>query len=361
MNRFTCIVLVAGFFPFAAACSVEADEVDNEASEAELRTRLPVSPKGSNGGILVRVPSLKETGDQRASRPWTVVKPNPSQEVVATLQFGTTTVLPAGRYVVSDGSCNRDIELKPGVTLDLGAPATLELTFDQPDTFAKIGVGGISAWLKNSNSSMRLNSSSLVVRRHLLPSCTNTLSLGELKETRPILGGPGEIVRQVVPTTPVSIDFDAIDPAYPTTTTTRIESTMSVVSMTGGGRTNLDRAKLHQEFLVPTGFQIRLDMTVGSYFSLPGTLVPTTPAPLNLSFHRVEIEDMVVNGATVRGLFKIAGGVSTVCGALGCSSLPADVGDFPTHTGIDLPAGTWTITSASSSPVASRTEVVTLP
>jgi len=163
----------------------------------------------------------------------------------------------------------------------------------------------------------------------------------------------------VLPTSKVALLVDAYDPNYPTTqscTQTFVRAGARGFTVTAAVR-KLDGSP-SASFVVPQG--IKAPVSINAY----GIEVSqhTTPGGTNtFQLNRLEIDDVEVAQA--------GGGTTTLKGTVSVARKNADGTfatlscSFPTHSGIDLPDGTYRVTSRATSPsaVVTSTEDVTFP
>ena len=155
----------------------------------------------------------------------------------------------------------------------------------------------------------------------------------------------GQLGEVVLPIARVNVAGDAYDPTYPTTTSCTPPSVA------------VGAPSFQQSFLVrradgtidPTTYVVPQGVAAPATLNTYGllTVIPTAAgATHTFTLNRLEVDDVEVNTAgggtaIVKGTFTIQSKVGAELSMLGCT--------FPTHTGVDLPDGTYVVTTTASS------------
>jgi hypothetical protein len=180
---------------------------------------------------------------------------------------------------------------------------------------------------------------------------------------------PGDLTELVLPTTDVVVKMDDIDPLFPTSSSAPIwrvylseasntDTNNSLDLRPNAGSETTNRSRSH---VVPKnrGAQLKL-ASVSS--AVPTEIVdevyPTlgidAKSPISIQLNRLEVEDVQV---TVNGSTTSKKGTATIYKSRQILAV------INTHTGIDLPNGTYTIVSETSGPLGpvSHTATVSFP
>lgn len=164
----------------------------------------------------------------------------------------------------------------------------------------------------------------------------------------------------IVKTKRFAVNLDELDPAYPdsvagscVTMTYWPEGANPYAEGDSGIRTERVRAlNLFASAVVPEDFKVQV-AAMG---------VPATPKLENgvesYTLNRLELQDVKVGSSTVKGRAKIEYKASNgVYSTLSCASNHTTYTDFDTSTGVDLPDGTYRITSTAQTPSGPITSV----
>ncbi len=163
----------------------------------------------------------------------------------------------------------------------------------------------------------------------------------------------------VLPTSKVSLLVDAYDPAYPTApscTATFVRAGAQV--FTANAPVRKPDGSPNASFVVPQGIKAPVAINAYGIEVSQNTIAGGTNT---FQLNRLEIDDVEVAQA--------GGGTTFVKGTVNLARRNADGSfstlncTFPTHSGMDLPDGTYRVTSRASSPsgVVTSTEDVTFP
>jgi hypothetical protein len=177
--------------------------------------------------------------------------------------------------------------------------------------------------------------------------------IGTPYELNPIVANvaDGDLAEVIRPITHIAIKLDAYDVSYPGTSAT--------YSLTEGklvGLRNTDGSPRFADYVVPHSTRFPVDVTNGAlkFFTTPtvagGTII--------VQFNRLEIDDIDV---TINGVKSTQKGTSQVFFGSGASRVLLYT--VPTHSGVDLPDGNYTIVSTTNTPLGAvvHTETVSFP
>jgi hypothetical protein len=161
----------------------------------------------------------------------------------------------------------------------------------------------------------------------------------------------GDLTEIVRPITHVNIKLDAYDPLYP--------GTAAEYTITEGRMVSLRKADgtpAYSDYIVAHSdrFPIEVQRSGVKFGTVPTVAGGTVP----LVFNRLEIDDVEV---TINGRTTTQKGTSTIY--VGATASGTALYSVPTHTGVDLPNGTYTVvsTTATSFGNVTHTETVSFP
>lgn len=328
------------------ACSAPTDDDDSASDESDIKKK--VSPKGGNGEFDLLAPTSFKTDGYSGS--FTFAGPS--------IAMGDKVQKVPGAYSLTAQGVSFVDGVLPSsslpFTITAGAIvknqlAGLNIHFSEPLTLGSarvdmIETGGGNAYLdgnkawqtKATGSAILLLAGTISVTPSTEGTATSyTIAENTLKEI-------------VLPVAHVTVSLDAVDPAYPS------PASCAIPTITGGAYNYpynyMASAPLRKSdgtpsatYVVPSGSKAPVTLTA---YGL-GTQQATTAGGTNsFTLNRLEVDDVEVaqtgGGSTfVKGsvyvVKKNANGTTT---ALNCT--------FPTHSGIDLPDGDYTVTSSAS-------------
>lgn len=357
MNRSHLLLglLLASSSVSLLACASPTDEGDNaEATESDIKKK--VKPKAGNGALDFAAPGFNAAGfvgtftfDGSAIKVGDRVEKVPGTYALKSvwgyyadgylMGQASSTVITAGTVTQHQLGGLRIRFAEPvtlgGTQVDLapeGGPATGYLAPGMPWQKSPTGASILTVAGK-----VGVTSNNDAIRKDLV------LTQGALTEV-------------VLPVSHVALALDAYDAAYPTPTS------CAATTVRAGGTTvsvpvrNADGSP-NASFVVPQG--VRAPVAVNAYGI--DIAQPTVAGGTNsFTLNRLEVDDVEVakpdgSSQTVRGTFTIAQKKPDgTFGSMGCT--------FPTHSGLDLPNGTYRITSqAQAAGVVTSVEEVTFP
>jgi hypothetical protein len=339
------VLFLATLSAGASGCTAGGVDDGAESSEAEVRKR--VKPIGGNGGFEYLKPAWSTTG---ASSRMTFKG--------APIAFGAPVSVPPGNYAFTSqarstedgtfGAQQSTIRITAG-NVETRTATGLRVRFDTPPTFGgvrfelsgAVKLDGFAPWRKSATG----------VTMILLPLASNWTSSANTGTTALTLV-EGQLSEVVLPTARLEVEVDTIDPAYPS------PATCPAPMIDAGGADARQTMNARREDgtalgpkIVPQG--VRAPVTLRSYgfeTKYPTIAGQTTKVVLN----RLEVDDVLVDGVSVPGKYSLRMRSSSGEVLIACAQ-----GGLPTHTGLDLPDGTYVVTSSASG--ITHQEVVTFP
>lgn len=375
------------FSLFAVACAapsaeegVVAPEVDADADAIKKK----VKPTGGNGAVDFLAPAW----------PTTAMYGHLSVGGSAPLRPGDRFNIVAGTYDLRlrVPSAEAGIQFEETQTMQTvvaaGAvssvtPGGLKVRFAEPITFGTAvlrfggntlrATGGFSGqgWEENTTGVGLLT---LPGYSATLNSTTGAISAAGATELR-YASQQGQLVEVVLPVATAQVQLDAYDAAYPTPSNAAAQLRMSSVvsdpilaayltQLQGGTyhglpvRNSQTGAPALGRLVLPAGPNVVLNTSSAGSASAPQKALSGTNSVFVLN--RLEVDDVEVR--TVDGRVTVVRGTYTVSRTDQGVAQRLD-GPFATHTGIDLPDGTYEITSTATTPAGPVThkEVVSFP
>jgi hypothetical protein len=355
MNRSShllfALLLATAAAPSVACVSASDDNTDAE--DADLKKK--VKPKAGNGALDLLKPSFATTAFVgQFSFDGTTMNPGDRREKVPGSYILQTT-----GNAFADGTAMTQklaIPITAG-TIAKQTPGGLRVRFAEPVTLGGVRVGltpeqGYEGVLEaNTGWHKAATGAQLLV----LPG---KVTLSPATETTKIdaVITEGAVKEIVLPTSRVAIQLDAFDAAYPTPS----NCTAPYLRAGASGYTSTEYIRTaagvpNASFVVPQGTRTDLILNVYGYEWKQATVSGATHT---FMLNRLEVDDVEValsGGGTqmVAGTYTIArkNDLGTWV-SLNCSA--------PTHTGMDLPDGTYRVTSsarAASGPVSYVEEI----
>lgn len=163
----------------------------------------------------------------------------------------------------------------------------------------------------------------------------------------------GKLTEIVRPVTHIQIKLDAYDPSYP-----GIGDTYAFTEASWTPLRKSDGSPLYTDYVVPHSAQFPIELYRLNGGSVPLLTKPTVEnGTIKIVFNRLEIDDMEV---TINGVKHMQQGEASIY--LG-TTLDRRIATLPTHSGIDLPNGTYTVVSQTRTPLGDVThrETVSFP
>jgi hypothetical protein len=343
---------------FASGCAGAADSPEDSA-EADVKKK--VKPDAGNGGFELRAPRWS-TADFQGK-----------------YLFDGSQVAVGGRVERSPGDFDLKLESssysgRTGVNVVAGTFTNMKATglrirFNEAVT---LGYAPLQIAADALNSHARESLPSGGVWRtsptgagiFVLPGSMHVMSFADLQEQIvPI--AEGELKEIVLPTARVSVALDAYDPAFPDA------STCAHAELTGGGQVDpfrfgnisfsRDRRNLRAadgtptaaSYVVPAGPNAPADLM--SVLGTSQRQMTASGGSYRFALNRLEVEDVEVKKADgtkvlVRGTVQLATGNRVFCTS-------------NTKVGVDLPDGTYVVTSTANGPngPVRHVETVTFP
>ncbi len=350
------LLLASTAFAGCADPSASSDGDASESSESDIKKK--VKPTGGNGALDLQAPAFAATSfssrftfdDQVLAVGGRAEKTPGSYALRATSSWGL------GNQLMQE----EIIAITAG-TIVARKPAGLRVRFAEPVTLGGATVvvtptqGSAGTLEPNGAWRSAPTGASLLV----LPDNLRITTDADVAPV-PAVTTSGALTEIVLPTARVDIQVDAIDPAYPSP-----PAPCNAPYIFAGGSGSTIQSQFVRKpdssgasFVVPQGGMA--DLELNAY----GIRIrrPTTGAAIHtITFNRLEIDDVAVAQAgggttSVRGTVAISRKESaSFWRAMNCT--------FPTHTGVDLPDGTYRVitTAQSASGPVTHTEEVSFP
>ncbi len=357
-SRFLLGLLLASSTLSIAACATNTDEPAEDAESQDNDLKKKVKPKGGNGAFDLVAPTFNATGFAGTFRfDNAALKPGERSEKVP-----GTYILQAMADSITDGQAMSN-QLSFAITA--GAVTKHQLGGLRVRFSAPVTLGNTQVDLRSDAG----GTGYLYAGRPWQTSATGAGFLvlsGKIGVTPATEGVKTDIVvaenkleEVVLPTSKVNLLVDAYDPDYPTPPGCTATSVMGgAQGYTASSSVRKADGSPNASFVVPTGS--RAPVSINAY----GIVVSQTTAPAGTNtfqLNRLEIDDVEVAQA--------GGGTQFVKGTVTMSRKNADGSftgfncSFPTHSGIDIPDGTYRVVSRaqSASGVVTSTEDVTFP
>lgn len=334
---------------FAMGCAAQGDDEGDSADSSESDVKKKVKPKAGNGAFDLAKPTFTTDGFE-------------GQHV-----FGGSNIAVGGRVERVPGTYNLSIggqslgtndgramaqvtssymlgvgtilsQKASGLRVKFAEPVTLGRAYVELTPAAGGNVGYLAAdggWRARAEGS----------RMFVLPGDVRVRSYADTAGTKTVTVTEGNLAEVVLPIARVKVAGDEYDATYPTTTactppTVRVgaqgyEQTFVVRRNDGSVDPNT--------YVVPQGPQAPAVLDTYGFATVIQTVAGSTHT---FTLNRLEVDDVEVNAAgggtqIVKGSFTIQRKVGAQLTNLGCT--------FPTHSGVDLPDGTYVITSTANS------------
>jgi hypothetical protein len=356
-SRMLLALLLASCSLGVVACSAPTEDDGENADSQDQDVKKKVKPKGGNGAFDLVAPSFTSTG------------------FAGNFFFDNTGIKAGERREKVPGSYNlqaQAISFADGQTaaqtltypITAGAVAKhqlggLRIRFDAPVTLGSTRVDFVSEmnstgilqptgpWATSATGSSMLVLAGKFGVTSYADGVRNDVVVAEnaLKEV-------------VLPTSKVALLVDAYDPDYPTPTCAPTYVRAGAQSYTATAPVRKADGSPNASFVVPQG--VRAPVVVNAY-GIEVSQNTVAGGTSTFQLNRLEIDDVEVAQA--------GGGTTMVKGNVSISRKNADGTftalncSFPTHSGVDLPDGTYRVVSraSSSSGVVTSTEDVTFP
>jgi hypothetical protein len=342
---------------FACASPTDASGENVDSQEGDVKKK--VKPKGGNGAFDLVAPSFNATGFAGTfSFDNGVVKAGDRSEKVpgAYLLQGQAGSFPEGGSLMNQ---QLTINLTAGAIAkhQLGG---LRIRFAEPITLGSARVDlsperGSGGFLSDSGAwRTTANGASMLV----LAGKIGITSSADSVRTEAVVA-EGALKEVVLPTARVALVVDAYDPAYPTPANCAQPYVRSAdTGYTANAAVRKADGSPNASFVVPQG--VRAPVSIDAY----GIAVaqPTLSGQTHtFTLNRLEIDDVEV--AQAGGGSVLVKGSSTIGRKNPDGSFTSLNCTFPTHTGVDLPDGTYRVSSRaqSASGLVTSTEDVTFP
>lgn len=347
-------------FSFAAACASPTDDGGASPENAESQDndlKKKVKPKGGNGAFDLVAPSFNTAGFAGAfTFDDAPIKPGERSEKVP----GTYVLQALGGGFADGQPPNQQLSfpITAGVVSkhQLGA---LRVRYSKPVTLGAAQIElrsetGYTGYLYAARpwQSAPLGASLLVLAGKIVVTpATEGVAIN-------VAIAENKLEEVVLPTSTVSLLIDAYDPDYPTPSCQPTYVTAGAQGFTANANVRKPDGSPNASFVVPQGTRAPV------YLNAYGVIVsqPTVAGGTNtFQLNRLEIDDVEVA--------KAGGGSQLIKGTVSISRKNPDGSftsfncGFPTHSGIDLPDGTYRVVSRaqSASGVVTSTEDVTFP
>jgi hypothetical protein len=341
-----------------AACAGPTDSTDENSDSQDQDVKKKVKPKGGNGAFDLLAPTFSTAGFQGAFQfDNASINPGDHREKVP-----GSYLLQNVAFSTPDGQTSAQtltIPVTAGVTAkhQLGG---LRIRFDAPVTLGSTYVSFVS----DVNSTGALQpfrpwvSSPTGASMLVLAGKFGVTSYADGVKVDAVVA-ENSLKEVVLPTSKVSLLVDAYDPAYPTPSScTATFVRAGAPSCTANAPVRKTDGSPNASFVVPQG--TKAPVAVNAYgFEVSQTT--TAGATNTFQLNRLEIDDVEV--AQAGGGTTLVKGTVTVARKNPDGSLTSANCSFPTHSGIDLPDGSYKITSTATtaSGVVTSTEDVVFP
>lgn len=347
VTKFAPLMILAAIGGSLVACGGAPEEEDGASTESEVRKRL--KPKGGNGAFDLAKPTWNPAGvvggytfagkriqvDSRMEQvpgPWGFnLVPGTADGIRGFDQLLEGVQIVAGQVVTRKPT---GLRVRFAEVPTLGKRVNWFLGAGSPITSSGY-VYGAGEWAKTS-ALLYVPPGSLVVSSDI-----------DLAPTE-IVVPEGKLTELVLPTTRVTVDLDSYDPDYPSPPNYGCSSMPSIIVGSGGFQ---DIAKVRGDagpltnFVVPHGTKATVKLNAYGLVSEKPTVAG---GKVSFLLNRLEVDDVEV--ALSGGGTQLARGNYSVEVLNGTTYKQLDCGSFPTHTGIDLPDGTYRVTTWATAP-----------
>ena len=341
-------VLLAALPLLSMGCAASGDDEGDSADSSESDVKKKVKPKAGNGAFDLAKPTFTTDGFE-------------GQHV-----FGGSNVAIGGRVERVPGTYNLSVggqslgtndgramaQVTGGYTLGVGTilsqkASGLRVKFAEPLTlgraYVEITPTSGSAGYLTADGGWRARAEGS--RMFVLPGDVRVRSYADTATTKSVTVTEGNLAEVILPIARVKVVGDEYDATYPTTSNCALPSVrvgaqgyeQSFVVRRNDGTVD------PTTYVVPQGPQAPAVLDTYGYVTVLPTVAGSTHT---FTVNRLEVDDVEVNAAgggtqIVKGTFTIQRKVGAQLTTLNCN--------FPTHTGVDLPDGTYVITSTASS------------
>ncbi len=320
------------------ACA--AQDEDTASDESEVKKK--VQPTGGNGVFEFQKPSWWPA-DNSFSGYATF-----AGESVA---VGASVQRVPGQHTFAVGRQTESIQLAAGQTIKRKATG-LRVRFEKPITMGGVTFQSSLFNLDQRDLMEKPAEGKLVL---VLPFSGWTGSSASSVQNENFTIKEGELEEIVLPTTNLVLETDEYDPAFPTAdggSTCDNDTTIRV----GAGDQQETRHLRNQDGVaignqvVPHGDQATIRVRANGF----DVEIPTANSTTKVTLNRLEVDDVLVQGTgtKVRGTYRIER--KDPDGSWRASTCRYDL---DTHTGVDLPNGTYRVTSSASTPTGTITDI----
>ncbi|MFO0662980.1 MAG: hypothetical protein U0174_03460 [Polyangiaceae bacterium] len=346
VTKFAPLMLLAALGSSLVACGGASEEEDADSSESEVRKR--VKPKGGMGAFDLAKPTWNPAGivGDYSFAGKSMPVDSRREQVPGTFGF----ILRSG---VDDGIQSMDQLLEEvkivGGQVETRKPTGLRVRFAEVPTLGKRVHWALGAGLPIKSSGYVYGDGAWAKTSALLyvpPGPIFVLSDIDAAPTE-ITAPEGKLTELVLPTTRVSVDLDSYDPDYPSPSS----ACDAVPAIIVGSGAALDTARVRnaggslKTMVVPHGSKATVKLNAYGIVSEKPTVAGGT---VSFLLNRLEVDDVEVSlsgGGTqlTRGQYSVEVKDGNTYRRLEC-------GSFPTHTGIDLPDGTYRVSTWAEGP-----------
>jgi hypothetical protein len=350
------LLLASTAFAGCAAPSSSSDDDDDDSESTASDIKKKVKPNAGNGGLDLEAPVFAVAGFASGfsfdNQPLAIGAR--AEKTPGSYTLRASSSWPGGNQLVQE----EVIPITAGAVVARKA-AGLRVRFAQPVTLGSATVRIVPT--RGSTGSLDPNgawrSFPTGVSMLVLP---DTLRLTSDADAAPIpaVTNSGALTEIVLPTARVDIAVDALDPNYPS------PQSCSAPYLYAGGTSSRLQAQFVRKpdssgasFVVPQGGTADLELNA---YGIRIRKATTGAAVHTITLNRLEIDDVDVaqaSGGTtsVRGTVSIAKKENAAWQAINCT--------FPTHSGVDLPDGTYRVITTAQSPsgAVTHTEEVSFP
>lgn len=340
------LMILAALGTSLVACGGTSQEEESDSSESEVRKR--VKPKGSNGAFDLAKPTWNPAGVVGGYTFAGKAMPVDSRREQVPGSFGFMLRSGLDDGIQSMEQLLEDVQIVAG-QVETRKPTGLRVRFAEVPTLGKrvrwaLGAGspirstgyvyGDGAWAKTS-ALLYVPPGPIVVRSEIDVASTE------------ITAPEGKLTELVLPTTRVSVDLDSYDPDYPSPSNTCGTTPAIIV----GSGSSLDTAPVRtsagplKTMVVPHGAKATVKLNAYGVVSEKPTVAGGT---VSFLLNRLEVDDVEV--ALSGGGTQLTRGQYSVEVKNGNTYRRLDCGSFPTHTGIDLPDGTYRVSTWAEGP-----------
>ena len=360
LSRILAALLLSSCTLGLVACASPTDDAGESADSQDQDVKKKVKPKGGNGAFDLVAPTFSgastfqnnflfagatiKTGERREKVPGSYLLQNQA----ITFENGQTAAQTL-TFAIAAGAIAK--HQPGGLRIRFDTPVTLGAT--RVDFVSDVGSTGILNWNTPWLTSATGASMLVLAGKFGVTSYTDGVKVDAVV-------AENTLKEVVLPTSKVQLQIDAYDPDYPTASCGGQQPFVRAGAQGFTGQAFVRKAdgSPNASFVVPQGIKAPVAVNAYGIEVAQNTIAGGTNT---FQLNRLEVDDVEVT--------QSGGGTTLVKGSVVIARKNADGSftnlncSFPTHSGMDLPDGTYRVTStaSSSSGTVTSTDEVTFP